>query len=1044
LFGSPQGKDGLADLAALPPDAPLLVSVRVPELLKTRAVRQLLAGHGLGWDALAKEIFEPCGLTMGDVERITGVEVEGRPVCLVRNRRPFDPGPLAGILVKGAVEQRRRGRRYFLDEGSWRSLVFLDDRTFAVGRTDGVDRILDQFLAEKTDPPGPATRTVRALAHHVVVAGNPAASPQFRRLLGPSAPSDYREMMPLLDARSAVLTLNYDADLEAELRLDFPTQDQAAKGERALAASAGDLLALHLSLKPPPGQKDELVLAKVTTQREGRAVIGKARGTGGRDLVLESLPLHVWKEREGSATNRDDIARGLYRVGRALRAYHRDRGRLPPRAVYDDRGRPLLSWRVLLLPWLGEAELFRQFRLDDPWDSDHNRRLIPRMPAVFAAEHFERSTPVTCFCVFRGKGTAFEGRDGQSLKSFTDGLAETILVAQAPTPVPWTKPADLAVADDGSLSASWRLADGRPMDIRVVCADGTVRHVWRTERIKPKAPPDGLPEPELLGPRPVMVVEADPNDARVNPPQDLCNLRAMITRNRGDKVDLARTTCWDEASWVPPDEEPAPLPSLCGRLRGQDRVVHALAFSPDGKTIASGGDNQIVWLHDAATGRPLATLVGHEHDVHSLAFSPDGKTLVSGDYGGHLLLWDTTTRVGLGQVTVASDAACNLCFSPDGRRLSATTSGHFPKRGHILNTQTWQVEFDCRAAGEGLAFSPDSRSLASSCGYNVRLDDAGPGEMRLFDQPPNWRGDDNSHWVPVALVFATDGHSVLVAHENGEIILWETASGGVRRSNPKLPKQPAPLSPLLAMSLRLNGWIAPHAFTPDGRVLARGSHDGSVLLWDVAAGKELLSCKGHTGPVSCLRFSPNGSVLASGGEDGQVLLWDMAAVRPAEQPRAERRLSEAELETLWTDLAHNDAARAYKAILALSAAPGQSPALFAERYVSTPAKRARITRALADLDHNEFAVREKASAELGKLDEVAEPVLRQALQRPASLEVRRRLELLLEPFDEAGLTARRLRRLRAAEVLGSVGTADALSTLKMLEEHKLEETTGSK
>lgn len=119
---------------------------------------------------------------------------------------------------------------------------------------------------------------------------------------------------------------------------------------------------------------------------------------------------------------------------------------LPPAAIRDSDGRPLLSWRVLLLPYLEQQILFNEFKLDEPWDSPHNLRLLNRMPKVYAVPVQDEKTlkSLTHYQVFVGPGTAFEGPTGLRLpQDFPNGTSNTIFIAEAAEPVPWTKPEDL-------------------------------------------------------------------------------------------------------------------------------------------------------------------------------------------------------------------------------------------------------------------------------------------------------------------------------------------------------------------------------------------------------------------------------------------------------------------------------------------------------------------------------------------------------------------------------------------------------------------------
>jgi hypothetical protein len=168
-------------------------------------------------------------------------------------------------------------------------------------------------------------------------------------------------------------------------------------------------------------------------------------------------------------------------------------GRLPPAVLRDRDGRPLYSWRVLLLPYLKSDDLYKEFRLDEPWDSPHNLALLPRRPDVYASPRglpaATRAGPSgTFYCVFTGPGTAFDGAEGLRLpQDFPDRLDETILVAEAAEPVPWTKPEDLVYDPRGPLPPLGGLFTGgagcsltrgvRDRGYSLGLADGSVRFI---------------------------------------------------------------------------------------------------------------------------------------------------------------------------------------------------------------------------------------------------------------------------------------------------------------------------------------------------------------------------------------------------------------------------------------------------------------------------------------------------------------------------------------------------------------------------------------
>jgi Protein of unknown function (DUF1559) len=141
---------------------------------------------------------------------------------------------------------------------------------------------------------------------------------------------------------------------------------------------------------------------------------------------------------------RTQAANDLRQIGVALHGAAAKDGHFLPPAICDASGKPLLSWRVAILPYLGEEELYKQFHLDEPWDSKANRRLEGKMPSVFRGRASAISR-TTHYLAVVGEGYAFFGQQGRALAEFKDGLSQTILIVETPPTkgVIWTKPDDL-------------------------------------------------------------------------------------------------------------------------------------------------------------------------------------------------------------------------------------------------------------------------------------------------------------------------------------------------------------------------------------------------------------------------------------------------------------------------------------------------------------------------------------------------------------------------------------------------------------------------
>jgi hypothetical protein len=174
-------------------------------------------------------------------------------------------------------------------------------------------------------------------------------------------------------------------------------------------------------------------------------------------------------------------------------------------------------------------------------------------------------------------------------------------------------------------------------------------------------------------------------------------------------------------------------------------------------------------------------------------------------------------------------------------------------------------------------------------------------------------------------------------------------------------------------------------------------------------------------------------MLVSGSSDTTALLWNVTGL-PGRKHKQFTPLSAKEVETLWATLADSNAAKAHQAICQLTTAPPQTvPFLQGHLQPVASADGQRISRWIAALDSNRFAVRDQAAKELDRLGELAEPALRQALERQGlSLEMRRRLEQLLAQLHGPVTEPERLRALRAIEVLEHIGTAEAKQMLANL------------
>jgi RNA polymerase sigma factor (sigma-70 family) len=173
--------------------------------------------------------------------------------------------------------------------------------------------------------------------------------------------------------------------------------------------------------------------------------------------------------------NRARSAANLQKLALAMHAYVEVHGRFPPAALTARDGKPLLSWRVLLLPHLGHKDLYRQFKTGEPWDGPHNRKLLAQIPDVFAPVRGASGVADSTFYqLFAGKGTMFDDPDGVRPEDVTDGTSATVLLVEAGQAVPWTRPADVAYAPGRPLPRLGGLFKG---GFHIALVDGSVQFV---------------------------------------------------------------------------------------------------------------------------------------------------------------------------------------------------------------------------------------------------------------------------------------------------------------------------------------------------------------------------------------------------------------------------------------------------------------------------------------------------------------------------------------------------------------------------------------
>ncbi len=304
------------------------------------------------------------------------------------------------------------------------------------------------------------------------------------------------------------------------------------------------------------------------------------------------------------------------------------------------------------------------------------------------------------------------------------------------------------------------------------------------------------------------------------------------------------------------------------RHRGR---VYDIAFSPDGKVLATGSADKSVILWDVSTGELIsAPLLGHAAKVLSVAFSPDGKTLATGDQKNIVRLWNIASGKPIGEPYALShylgDGIVRLIFSREGKLF---VFGNELSTGQLLDVAKGSVESEpsVRETTVSSAFCCDGRNLVLSR-------DVGDGglEMETYGY---WNRATGKPWPeevkvhgddPSMLAISRNGETVVTGARDGTVSLWQRSTG--KRIGKRLG---TPLTSYLTP-------VPSFALSADGKTLALGSWDGTIRLWDVATGDPLSEpLKGTAGVPRNIIFSPEGLTLAAAGDDGSVLIWHMVS-----------------------------------------------------------------------------------------------------------------------------------------------------------------------
>jgi prepilin-type processing-associated H-X9-DG protein len=381
---------------------------------------------------------------------------------------------------------------YYLDGSGDTILYLINDRTLLIcpelKRTNGESLLALVGQLVRRQGQGPLSAALAAAAgKHALVAG--LNVPALKRMLPEELPLALQPFRALLTANSAAAVADLGEELQVNVRLEFANPADAKRGEQTLQA------VLTLAREMLPGVRKEIErdkeaggLRPLLDQLEAtlKDAVAEQKNTSVQ-VALKLKAEAAWAtaikaaiSRVQRAGRRTEAANSLKQIGLAAHNYHDALGRFPfpfpgknggPAGPND---KALLSWRVAILPFIEQDNLYRQFKFDEPWDSEHNKKLIPLMPKIYASPGVEVEKGVTFYQCFTGPNAM---HPGISIANIVDGTSNTLMVVEGGEPVIWTKPDDLPYDPRKPLPKLGGVFDD---GFNALFCDGSVRFIKKT------------------------------------------------------------------------------------------------------------------------------------------------------------------------------------------------------------------------------------------------------------------------------------------------------------------------------------------------------------------------------------------------------------------------------------------------------------------------------------------------------------------------------------------------------------------------------------
>jgi len=456
-----EGHSAVAGLEYVPPEAMLVASIRPAALLSHPAVKELR--DIVAKDEMSQQLF---GMPLADISRITAIPLlSARPDArdalgfVIHTIKPIDEQGILDLVAPDAEKKTFEGHVYYQDKPR-RQLRFVyipDNRTVIFSDQEAAFQHLIHAGRAGAGSADWTKSWPTAENVHVAIAGNPVQIKAFMDKATAGAPEGALQTIAPLwnNGTDAIVSLVLDKQLQLRGQYSCKTPADAPETEKALKAVLALVIARFENLQQQLTSNTRT--PKLTSTFTGLAL----QLMKGITIEQKDQMVRLYAEIDAQTTSQllADLAtevqnsrhraqrllsfNNIKQLGLAMHNYHSVHGHFPPPTLFGPDGKTVHSWRVALLPYLEEQDLYDEYRTDEPWDSPHNKKLVKKMPSIFGHPFAKTEPGHTSYFVLTGKETAFVGKKGTSIRDILDGTSNTILVVESKPEVPWTRPVDI-------------------------------------------------------------------------------------------------------------------------------------------------------------------------------------------------------------------------------------------------------------------------------------------------------------------------------------------------------------------------------------------------------------------------------------------------------------------------------------------------------------------------------------------------------------------------------------------------------------------------